>query len=542
MLKPVAPKEKPIKTKAAALLRTYYRLHEKLGRPPTSHELDDAGFSRDTVRHNVGNMRRLDAMARAEFPDKFYDVDLTREFINGKQGELAAVLNSYRRFVVTTNVLGCPVDTKYLEAIRTYCRVNDAALLVLVASDPAKRNTPGGYGSLDKALVNENIVLSDVNLNESLRISTIKMSAKQADPIVSMERIGGRHQSCIFASPKQRLKLVPTSSKHLPLALMTTGSINRPDYTTDRYLAERTAAIATSDHVTGALIIEIDSAKMFHYRQTQAGKDGSFIDLGVEYSKAGTKPIAAAALITGDWHAGSVAPQVRNALPEMCDVLRPKRIVTHDALDSRSVNHHELDQVILRARRAEAGQLNLEDEFKELSRDLAWMTTLADEVVVVASNHIDMVPKMLESGRFIKDPTNLRLSLQLALAMLDGADPLVAGIELVSGKTAPFLKKIKFLERDEDFIVAGIHLGAHGDMAGNGAKGSVSGLEKAYGSSVTGHSHSPSITRQTWVVGTSSLLRLEYTRGPSSWVNCHCVVYPNGTRQLINIISGKWRL
>ena len=95
---------------------------------------------------------------------------------------------------------------------------------------------------------------------------------------------------------------------------------------------------------------------------------------------------------------------------------------------------------------------------------------------------------------------------------------------------------------DEDYKVAGIQLGVHGHLGANGSRGSLANMEKSYNKSVTGHSHSPAILRDAWVVGTSSRLRLDYNQGPSSWLNTFCLVYPNGQRQLINIIEGKYKL
>ncbi len=90
--------------------------------------------------------------------------------------------------------------------------------------------------------------------------------------------------------------------------------------------------------------------------------------------------------------------------------------------------------------------------------------------------------------------------------------------------------------------MADIELGAHGDKGANGARGSLLAMENAYGNSVSGHSHTPEILRGAWQVGTTSLLKLEYVKGPSSWMHTSCLVYPNGSRQLINAINGLWRL
>ena len=65
--------------------------------------------------------------------------------------------------------------------------------------------------------------------------------------------------------------------------------------------------------------------------------------------------------------------------------------------------------------------------------------------------------------------------------------------------------------------------------------------ENAYGLSVTGHAHTPEILRGAWQVGTTSKLNLDYTKGsPSSWFQTACLVYPNGSRQLISVVDGKW--
>jgi hypothetical protein len=121
--------------------------------------------------------------------------------------------------------------------------------------------------------------------------------------------------------------------------------------------------------------------------------------------------------------------------------------------------------------------------------------------------------------------------------MLDGGDPLKYGVEMHGLKT----NKVKCLMRDEDFKIARIQLGAHGDLGANGARGSLRAMEAAYGNSVSGHSHSPEILRGAWQCGTSSYLKLSYNRGPSSWMHSSCLVYPNGSRQLINSINGEWK-
>ena len=218
--------------------------------------------------------------------------------------------------------------------------------------------------------------------------------------------------------------------------------------------------------------------------------------------------------------------------------LKPQILVLHDAFSGVSINHHEQHRNILKAQRSAAHELDIKSELETLATDLNDLSQLVDEVVVVKSNHDEFLERYLQDGQYVKDPQNHRLSLLLSLHLLDGGDPLKYGIE-THGLTS---NKVRWLKRDEDFKIARIQLGAHGDVGANGARGSLRTMEAAYGNSVSGHSHSPEILRGAWQVGTSSYLKLSYNRGPSSWMHCSCLIYPNGSRQLINSIHGQWRM
>ena len=98
------------------------------------------------------------------------------------------------------------------------------------------------------------------------------------------------------------------------------------------------------------------------------------------------------------------------------------------------------------------------------------------------------------------------------------------------------------LERDESLVLGSVELSLHGDKGPNGARGSRSNLKRIGVKTIIGHSHSPGIDGGCYQTGTSTPLRLDYNKGPSSWLNCHCVLYANGKRSLLPIIDGEWRL
>ena len=98
-----------------------------------------------------------------------------------------------------------------------------------------------------------------------------------------------------------------------------------------------------------------------------------------------------------------------------------------------------------------------------------------------------------------------------------------------------------YLKPDYPFIVKDIYLAYHGDKGANGSRGSLTGMAKIGAKTVVGHTHSPGIEKGCYMIGTSSQLNLEYTSGPSSWLNTHCIIHANGKRQLVHIIRGAWR-
>jgi hypothetical protein len=528
------------KSKAKLVVR-FCKFTEKKGHPPSSADITKWGYNCDKVRRLFGGYDGLKAAAKEASPKSFSEVVDDSLFTPKAFAALRDEASNFSRFFVTTAVEGCEVHQGFFSAISTHNRKREAMTLVLPSTDPAA-NVPF---HLDSALSDTAIVGNDLALNKNLFLSSIRLSAKHIDPATGLSRIGQRNGSFIYASPKQRLKMTPTSNVKIPHAIMTTGALTKPDYDTDRYLSKRTAYISDHDHVMGGIIVELVDNQHYHYRQVQADSKGAFIDLAVMYCPDGTtKTARPEALVLGDWHSGETDPTARIALIDAPDsvanVTKPKRLVIHDGFNGRSISHHEIKNKALRAKRALSNELDLNAELEAYAKDLEAFCALpyVEEVVIVKSNHDEFLDRYLAEARYVEDAQNHLLALELAQAMITGTNPLEHYMAVRKIKNGG---KLRWLSRDEDFKVAGIELGAHGDKGANGAKGSLMAMENAYSNSVSGHSHTPEILRGAWQVGTTSYLKLSYTSGPSSWLHTACLVYANGGRQLINIIEGSWR-
>lgn len=519
------------------ILKVYLQVLTKKAAFPTRRDMQRAGISRDKIRSHFGTLDELRKAAKEAAPEKFGNM-VDREMLTPERlAEVRTTIKKYKRFVITTAVTGCSVDPKFYKSIKTYCAKNDALLLVLLCTDPA---SSAGW-NLPPELITEALVFDEISLNSNIFLSTVKTSAKQINPITGLKRIGQREGSFIYASPKQMMEPVAVSSQKFPHVLMTTGAITSPNYKTFEYMSERTAYIADHDHTLGAIIVEIEDDNYFHFRQVQAdARTGGIADLGVMYTPTGTKKYPPAQFVWGDIHVTETDPTAEQAWLEVIKATGARRVVLHDMFSGVSINHHEEKRKIRRAQLALEGKLSLEQELRANAHKLNELTAILDEVVISKSNHDEFLSRYLDEAKYVQDAHNKRISLQMALAMVDGVDPLKYAVEEIIGIKRP--ERVRWLTRDEDYKIAGIELGAHGDRGANGARGSLEAMENAYGSSVSGHAHTPRILRKAYQVGTSSYLKLSYNSGPSSWMHSSCLVYPNGSRQLINSINGKWRL
>lgn len=425
-----------------------------------------------------------------------------------------------KKYVISTLITGNNSNDKFLASLKFYCNKHNATLL-LIPTNIDKLN--------DKQKNNSSIIKSSVNLNRNLMLSVLPLNPEQVDPITGLDRLTSIHKSVIYGSPKQRLKSVANPSETLPRVIMTPGSVSHPSTKNTKR-----ALIANRDHVYGAIVVEVNK-HYYNFRQVQADRHGSFIDLGVEYSNNSTKKAALEALIPGDYHAGFTDPKVKSIILSVMKKYSPKYLILHDFFDGISINHHIEHKYITRAR---LNQLNnLENELKFAAKELKELSTKVKNVSIVKSNHDEFLDRWLEEGKYVQDPTNHIIGLELALAKAMGQDPLAYGI----GKFNKSLNNVEFLKTDSSKKVTNkkIELASHGHRGANGSRGSSGNLEKCYQNIVYGHSHSPEILRNAWVVGTSTYLRLNYNTGPSSWMQTMCLVYANGSRQLINVIDGK---
>ena len=470
-----------------------------------------------------------------EYREEVEEEVYTQEYRDALEEEI----KKYKRFVITTAVMGKEVNKDFLAAIDNYATRNNALKLVLPCEDVASRGKKAAPIELSPELKDFGVIFKDTYLNRNLCLCAVKVSAKQINTLTGLDRLTkSREASIIVASPKVFLKYVPNMHYEIPPAIMSTGAITVNDYDNDRYMSKRTSTLAENDHTYGAVIVEVEDEHIFHFRHVQADPlSSSITDLGVTYGSDGsvTRTIGAA-MVVGDSHVGYHDRELHEKVMELAQEVDVKKVILHDIFHGSSISHHEAKKSITRAIRAQEGKLDLELECKAVKNYIEDIRDRGYEVVVPSANHNNHLLRYLEEGRYVDDPINLKFASKLISPAIDGINPLQFAIESIFG----FKKdNVKWLKNDMSYKVHGVECSAHGDKGANGAKGNLATFEKGLGDCVVAHTHSAAIFRKVFCVGTVGEMDMGYNEGMSNWTRTCCLIYRDGTKQLINFIPNS---
>ena len=455
----------------------------------------------------------------------------TQEYRDALEEEI----KKYKKFVITTAVMGKEVNKPFADSLRNYARRNGALLLVLPCEDVVSRGKKVKTLDLNPELSDFKVVFKDTYINKNLCLCAIKVSAKQINPLTGLDRLTvQRKSSIIIASPKTFLKYVPNMHYDIPPALMTTGAITINNYDTDKYMSKRTSTLAEGDHAYGAIIVEVENDKIFHFRHVRASAYNSITDMGIDYLPNGSvEPMNGTVMVMGDSHTGYHDKELHEATMRAAIRTGVDAVFLHDVFNGTSITHHDVGKGITRAIKAQEDRLGLEMECTAVRNYINNIRLHDMDVFVVKSNHDNSLLRFLEEGRYIHDPLNYMLSVKLAAATVNGHDPLQYAIEEELGYKD---ERVHWLSEDQSCQVYGVEVAMHGDRGANGSRGSLQVFEKGLGNCVTAHTHSAAIIRDAYCVGTVGLMNQGYNRGLSSWTRTCCLIYKNGTKQLINFM------
>ena len=371
----------------------------------------------------------------------------------------------------------------------------------------------------------------------------IQMTA--VNPVQGYESIGG-DKWVFLGHPQVQMRTTATAAHKRPKLVYTSGAMTEKNY------REGTAgAKGDFHHSIAATVIEVCGQDM-HVRQLNADAKHCIYDIWGKWTPTKSLPLeSVAGIVTGDEHEQFYSPFVKaNTYSEegMVHVLKAERVVRHDVLDFWSRNHHHDGDPIINFVKHHSGTNSVERELDNCVSHLDETSPFGKpwfkENAIVAANHPEALMKWLKRADVRSDPENALIYHKLWTVLYEAARMTAAGAETLD----PFEWYVKqsaehphrFIGRDEEYLIAGIDCGQHGDVGANGARGSAKAFAKAANKMMIGHAHTSAIEKGVYQVGHGTD-GMNYARGHSGWMNTNGVIYPNGKRTLVHILDGGWR-
>lgn len=445
------------------------------------------------------------------------------------------------RFVITSAQNNTPVNKEFLQALKIYCSANKAKLLIIPTL--YMRNLYDDE-NLAWEIEDDNFLDVKATLNDEVNIlSDINIMATAENPLGGLDSLS-KGKSLIIPHNQMQMRSLPVQRDSCAAILHTTGTITYPNYQ-----QTKAGEKAVFNHSFAALVVEFNERGHYFIRVLNCDDDNGFYDLDYYYSPTGrTKSKYVEALIVGDEHVFVQDPTVAHMTfthkDSIVKRLKPKKIVRHDVIDSFTVSHHHRKDSFLQYSKFINRMNDFEKEIEQTLRFIMDTTPTNAESIIISSNHHDHVRRWLTEADPKIEPWNAKIFHLLSWLMLEeiekhgGKIHVPDAFELYANYRYP--GKMKFVGRNTNYKIHGIELSNHGDVGANGSRGSLTQFSRFTEKVVIGHYHTPGINKGAYAVGTSTPKDLEYTSGPSSWMNTHCVIYPNGRRQLITITKGKW--
>lgn len=467
-----------------------------------------------------------------------------------------------KRYVFTCAQNNTEVHEPFLKSLLNFCEKNGAQLVVggITYNKSGFQN-----GHKDSSKLAWDSRIEPFMLNQSMELAPdlvwcgeMNILPTAVRPLSGLESYC-RHASGIVPHVKVAMDSVPRMKGYAPKFMYTTGAVTRRNY-----IEQRAGLRAAFHHVFGALYVEIDKDGEWFARQLIAGNDGCFYDMTVQYTPDGVKreqPVMAVNL--GDLHAECIDQPVSAGIDNMLHVLRPQYLLLHDIGDFRARNHHTIGDPYIRAwstygRKKNNGQATIYDSVGAglhavADRLVHLAQQFPGELVVVHSNHDDMLVRWLKEADYRADPLNaitfLRLQTFVYSRLVEGHLP--DTYSLLEHALSPYLghmqERVRFLLQDESFRICetasgeGIECGMHGHLGANGRWGRPVDFTRLGCKCNTGHTHSAGIIDGVYTAGVSCPLDMGYNKGATSWSHSHIVTYNNGKRCIITQRGSKWR-
>ena len=455
-----------------------------------------------------------------------------------------------KRFVITCAQNNTEVHEGFLRALETYCKANDAQLLVsrfTYNKGAYKNDSPDGDLWYDPKIAKYTLDKSAEITKKLIVGGELDISPTATNPLSGFDNYF-QGASGIVPNPKVAMKSLPGLGEDNARFLYTTGAVTQRNY-----IQKKAGQKAEFHHNYGALLVEVDDKGNTFVRQLAADNTGMFQDLTDKYMPDGkvlhNQPIEAVTL--GDIHVEKRDPvqdDVNFGKGGILETLKPKYLFLHDIMDFTARNHHNIKDPFFWTEQKQKGN-TVEGGIDLVAAFLKAHERPDRKDMVVESNHDEAFQRWLSEADARFDPDNARFWHEACaekMRQIEAGNTDFNVFEWAVKQKAE-LKNAVFMRENQSFVIAkdedgrGIETALHGHSGPNGARGSPRGYTQMDMKANTAHTHSAGIIDGVYTAGVSGKLDMEYNKGPSSWSHSHIITYPNGKRSIITVKDGKWK-
>lgn len=426
--------------------------------------------------------------------------------------------------VITSVIDGSKIDYDCLNTLLAYSKEEKCQLYILWG----KSINNNAHFSKDDYDLLKNYLITELTLEKDSRckVMDLLIPATSKNPLQNLDKLSKGLNTIIVGSPKQYLETLP-HDPNLPYKIaLSTGTISLP-----KYKSNVSGQLDMQNHTLGGIRLEWNNEQKRYVPRQLQYKDGFIYDVNntaYSYKGAVMSGELTSCIILGDLHAPETNTNALNNSIKLIKNLTPDYVILHDWMSYQSINHYDEHKALTKV-------LNYTEETKDLQTEIDCSVSILKSMTqqcpnsnfkIVYSNHDEFLMKWLNEGEFVKgNPINRVIGCQLFANISLGYSIFPDHL---------FTKNVEFLNPEKSFVLEGYEVGKHGDTGIAGAKGNTNAYVKSYDKSITGHTHSPKIKESGVVVGTLSNLRLTYNKNSiNNWAHANCVLYKNGTFQLI---------
>lgn len=470
-----------------------------------------------------------------------------------------------KHFILTSAQDKTKIHQDFWNNLIAYADYLDAEIIVggftyskklFTESDPTVRSDDVWFDEqIEPYIIHDRIALGD----RVLFCAEMNTNPTATAPLSGLETYT-KDKWGIFPHAKVHYRSIATIKSGPSKHILTTGTVTLPNY-----VRKKTGIKAEFHHMIAAVVVSIAPDGAFFCRHIHAAdqKDGSFYDLDRFVSnKTITNGHRPEALVHGDIHIEKVDPVVAlttwgynvntrtiGTSNTLVSYLKPKKRIFHDLSDFERRNHHNILDHYHRLKMYFEGKESVADELKIAARFLALIYDQDIDDIVIQSNHDNALLRWVKSGLARNDPANYEFWLECELLCVRAIKAKAIGSDInleefflyeaiLHDFGAP--ANTEFRKEYDKFSIKDVELAIHGHYGANGGRGSSTTFVKIGPKSITGHTHTPSITDGHMCVGTNSLLEMGYNKGLSSWSHTNAILYPDGHRTLITLNNGRW--